>query len=144
MIAVDTSLLVYAYFEDLAEHQAARVALRSLHARRQRWAVPWPCVHEFVAVVTNPHRIQRPSTVADAWRAIDALTQNPGVDFLAEAGDHLPILRFLLDRPGVVGSRVHDARVAAICIGHGVSEIWTADRDFSRFPELRARNPLAS
>ncbi len=37
---------------------------------------------------------------------------------------------------------VHDARIAAICLAHGVSELWTADRDFSRFPELKARNPL--
>ena len=36
----------------------------------------------------------------------------------------------------------HDARVAALCIAHGVTEFWTADRDLSRFPELVARNPL--
>jgi predicted nucleic acid-binding protein len=37
---------------------------------------------------------------------------------------------------------VHDARVAAICIAHGVNEFWTVDRDFSRFPDLPTRNPL--
>jgi len=37
---------------------------------------------------------------------------------------------------------VHDARVAAICLAHGVRELLTADRDFSLFPELRTRNPL--
>jgi uncharacterized protein len=30
----------------------------------------------------------------------------------------------------VTGPKVHDARVAAICIGQGVSELWTVDRDF--------------
>jgi len=38
--------------------------------------------------------------------------------------------------------RVHDARVAALCIEHGVRELWTADRDFSRFASIRVRNPL--
>jgi hypothetical protein len=29
-----------------------------------------------------------------------------------------------------------------LCKVHGVTELWTADRDFSRFPGLRKRNPL--
>jgi uncharacterized protein len=37
---------------------------------------------------------------------------------------------------------VHDARIAALCAGHGVRELWTVDRDFSRFPGLTTRNPL--
>jgi uncharacterized protein len=40
------------------------------------------------------------------------------------------------------GGQIHDARIAAICLQHGVSELWTADRDFSRFPQLKTRNPL--
>jgi len=47
----------------------------------------------------------------------------------------------LVDPAGTRGGRVHDAQVAAICLDHGVKEIWTADRDFSRCP-LRTRNPL--
>jgi len=50
----------------------------------------------------------------------------------------------LLEAPGVVGPKVHDARVAAVCLGHGVEELWTADRDFSWFPELRTSNPLVA
>lgn len=36
----------------------------------------------------------------------------------------------------------HDSAVAAICLSHGVTELWTADRDYSFFPTLRTRNPL--
>jgi predicted nucleic acid-binding protein len=32
--------------------------------------------------------------------------------------------------------------VAAICLHNGISMLWTADRDFSRFPELKTSNPL--
>jgi hypothetical protein len=42
----------------------------------------------------------------------------------------------------VSGPQVHDARVAALCRLHGVRELWTADRDFSRFPGLKVKNPL--
>lgn len=53
-------------------------------------------------------------------------------------------MKSLLSRPYVVGPRVHDAKIAAICLQHGVTEFWSAERDFSRFPELRVRNPLTS
>ena len=43
---------------------------------------------------------------------------------------------------GLPGPMVHDAKVAALCLTHGVTEFWTADRDFSRFPSLPVRNPL--
>jgi hypothetical protein len=48
-------------------------------------------------------------------------------------------------RPGrVTGPVVHDARIAALCLAHGVRELWTADRDFGRFPALVTSNPLAA
>src|SRR5699024_9884608 len=56
--------------------------------------------------------------------------------------DYLDRLRSLVTDGRVVGPRVHDARIAAICLSHGISELWTADRDFSRFPALKTRNPL--
>jgi hypothetical protein len=42
----------------------------------------------------------------------------------------------------VAGPAVHDARIAALCLHHGVDELWTADRDFARFAPLRTRHPL--
>ena len=35
-------------------------------------------------------------------------------------------------------------RTRDICLSHGVNELWTADRDFSRFPELKTHNPLTA
>lgn len=38
---------------------------------------------------------------------------------------------------------VHDARIAALCLAHGIIEaLLTRDRDFSLFPELRTQNPF--
>jgi predicted nucleic acid-binding protein len=50
----------------------------------------------------------------------------------------------LMRVPGVTEARVHDVRIAAICLTHGVCELWTADRDFSDFPRLRTRNPVVA
>ena len=40
------------------------------------------------------------------------------------------------------GPLVHDARIAALCLSHGIKELLTADRDFGRFRDLKTRNPL--
>jgi hypothetical protein len=61
---------------------------------------------------------------------------------LHEGPSHFELLRDLVTAGKIEGSQIHDARIAAICLSHGVSELWTADRDFSRFPQLRVRNPL--
>jgi len=43
----------------------------------------------------------------------------------------------------VSGARIHDAWVAALYRQHGVHELWSTDRDFSRFAGLSVVNPLA-
>lgn len=52
MIAVDTNLLVYAHRKDSAWSQAARRCIRGLAEGRATWAIPWPCIHEFLAIAT--------------------------------------------------------------------------------------------
>jgi uncharacterized protein len=144
VIAVDTNVLVYAHREDSPHHEAALRALRLLTERGRSWALPWPCVHEFLAIVTHP-RIYRPaSSTEEALAAATDLMAMPGVRTLTEGPDHLSILGTLLAESGVVGAKVHDARIAALCLSHGVTELWTADRDFSFFAALKTRNPLVS
>lgn len=143
MIAVDTNVLVYAHREDSPHHAEALAALDALASGSAPWAVPWPCVHEFLAVVTRPRLYQPPSTAAQAMAAVEAIGRLPATTFLHETPDHLDVLAALLaDAPGVVGPRIHDARIAALCLANGVSELWSADRDFTWFPRLRVVNPL--
>ena len=82
------------------------------------------------------------STPAQAWRQIEAWTGSPSLHLLAENKDSLAVLKSLLTRPRVRGPVVHDARVVALCLAHGVSTLLTRDRDFSLFPELPCRNPF--
>jgi len=108
------------------------------------WAIPWPCVHEFLSIVTNPRIWRKPTTLKQALDQVEAWIESPGLTLLAETGDHWPALRETLSRTRTSGPKVHDARVAAIATTHGVRELWTADRDFSRFPNLTVVNPAAS
>ena len=144
MIAIDTNLLVYAHRRDAEWHQAAREAIAGLAEGSSAWAIPWPCLHEFLAIVTHA-RIYRPPTVLpQALAQVDAWLESPSLVLLSESDIHWQTLRVQVAAGHATGPRVHDARVASLCIAHGVREFWSADRDFSRFPGLRVRNPLVS
>lgn len=142
MIAVDTNILVYAHRADSLWNEAAREALRGLAEGRAPWAIPWPCVHEFLSTVTYPKVFSPPSTISEAIREVEAWLGSPSLTLLAESVSHWQDLARLLRESRIEGPRVHDARIAVICQSHGVRELWTADRDFGRFPKLKTRNPL--
>lgn len=142
MIAIDTNVLVYAHRADSAWHDAAAIAVRRLAEGTAPWAIPWPCVHEFLAIVTHPKIFRPPTPLANALDQVDAWLESPRAVLLAESGTHWPTLRAALEAGRISGPQVHDARIAALCIDHGIDELWTADRDFSRFTDVRVRNPL--
>jgi len=142
VIAVDTSIVVYAHREDAPHHAPARDALASLASDGRPWAVPWACLHEFLAIVTHRKVFDPPSPMDDALAAVSDLLALAGMQPLAELADHSVLLGELLTASKVSGAKVHDARVAAICLSHGVDTLWTADRDFSYFPSLHTANPL--
>jgi uncharacterized protein len=143
VIAVDTNILVHSHRSDSEWHQRAESRVRDLAEGRASWAIPWPCVHEFLAIVTHPRIWDPPTPLSAAIDQVDAWLESPSVTLLAEGPGHWSQLRDALTAGRVQGPKVHDARIAALCLDHGVRELWTADRDFSRFPLLRTSNPLA-
>jgi len=142
VIAVDTNILVYAHRRDLPQHATARDAVAGLATGRVPWAIPWPCVHEFVAIVTNPRIFRRPTEAAQALRQLRAWLGSPSASALGETERYLETFTQVVEHSGVTGGKVHDARIAALCLEHSVTLLWTADRDFGRFPALKTTNPL--
>jgi toxin-antitoxin system PIN domain toxin len=144
MIALDTNLLVYAHRRDSGWHGEASRHVADLAEGHAAWAIPWPCLHEFIAVVTHPRIFGPPSTLAEAIAQVEAWLESPSLVILSEGSTHWTTLRAALEQAKAIGPLVHDARVAALCREHGVRELWTADRDFGRFSDLPVRNPLVS
>jgi hypothetical protein len=142
VIVVDTNLLVYAHREDSECHQAARAVVESLRHQSAPWALPWPCVHELIGIATHPGLYRPASTLSEALGPLDALFASPSLQLLSESHGYFEELRAIATAAQLKGPRIHDARVAALCLHHGVRELWTADRDFSVFPQLTVRNPL--
>jgi toxin-antitoxin system PIN domain toxin len=142
MIAVDSNLLVYAHREDSSWHDAAYACLVDLAEGHAPWAIPWPCIHEFLAIVTHPRIYSPPTPLEKAIDQVEAWLKSPSIVLLSESEGYWLPFRSILQTGRVSGPQVHDARVAALCQQHGVRELWTADRDFGRFPGLNVRNPL--
>jgi len=84
LIAADTNILVYAHRADSEWHEQARSRIESLAQGRVSWGLPWPCIHEFLAIVSHPRIYDPPSTVVQALDQVDAWLESPVAEVLAE------------------------------------------------------------
>lgn len=142
MIALDTNILVYARREEAPHHRRAKEILQDFAEGDAPWALPWPCLYEFIRVVTHPKVFDPPSALGDILEDLDSLLQSPALTLLREGPRHALFMDRLLKSSQAVGNLVHDAHIAALIAEHGVRELWTADRDFARFSGIRVRNPF--
>lgn len=142
MIALDTNILVYAHRQDSPFHTAALNTLSRLGNGLAPWALPWPCLHEFLSIVTHPRIYNPPTPIETALAFLENWMQSPSLLLIGEGETHFARLARLARRAKLAGPSVHDARIAALCLAHGVDILYTADRDFSLFPDLKTFNPL--
>ncbi|MEZ5320430.1 MAG: TA system VapC family ribonuclease toxin [Vicinamibacterales bacterium] len=144
MRAIDTNVLVHAEMRSSPHHAVAIDLVRRLAEGPAPWAIPWPCVYEFLRVVTHPRVYHPPMPTAAAMKDLHAILASPSLVLLAETPRHAEVMSDVVARSGVTGNLLHDAHIAALCLEHGVSELLTGDRDFSRFKDLRTMNPFAA
>jgi toxin-antitoxin system PIN domain toxin len=142
LILVDTNLLIYAVNAAAPQHVAARSWLDERLSGAPRVGLPWTSLLAFLRLVTNPRVFQRPLSMADAWKQVDAWLGSGPAWVPSPTQRHAEILARLLAAPGVHGNLVPDAHLAALAIEHGL-ELNSTDGDFARFAGLKWRNPLA-
>jgi hypothetical protein len=141
--AVDTNILVYAEIISSAHHDRALGLLTELAGDPRPWAIPWPCIYEFLRVVTHPRVFHPPVPMERALSDLGQILGSPSLRLLSETPRHAEIMGRVLVGGNVSGNLTHDAHIAALCLEHGVSELLTGDRDFRRFPELSVVDPFA-
>ncbi len=142
MIAVDSNILIYAAHSNSPWHEEAETCLIQLAESDSPWAIPWPCIHECLGVITNPRAYKPSMTISDALDQIERWMESPSLRVIGESIGYWQRLRLLMQSGQIVGPMVHDAKIASICLHHGVDVLWSADRDFLRFPQLKTINPL--
>jgi hypothetical protein len=87
MIAVDTNILVYSHREDSSFYEPAFAAIKKLAESDTLWAIPWPAIHEFLAIVTHPRIYSPPTPIEDALLQVESWTACPTLSLIGEAGE---------------------------------------------------------
>ena len=142
MRALDTNVLVYSEIVGSRHHAAALEILTETAQGSHPWALPWPCVYEFLRVVTHPRVYHPPVPVEQALEDLDRILASPSLVLLAETERHSDLCLEIIRNANASGNLIHDAHIAALCLEHGVSELVTGDRDFTRFFGLQIHNPF--
>lgn len=142
MRAVDTNVLIFAEITSSRHHDRARALLEELAEGGRPWAIPWPCIYEFLRVVTHPRVFHPPVPPERALADITSVLSSPALRLLQETSRHPGILASVLRESAASGNLIHDAHIAALCIEHGVSVFLTGDRDFRRFSLLNVVDPF--
>jgi toxin-antitoxin system PIN domain toxin len=142
VIAIDTNVLVYARREETEQHEAALEILRGLAEGDEPWALPWPCVYEYLRVVSHSLVFDPPTDPVQALEDVESLMRSPSIVMLGEGPGHAGHMRRAILSGKTSGNMVFDAHIAALLLEHGVTTIVTADRDFSRFADLEVTDPF--
>jgi uncharacterized protein len=137
----DVNVLIYAHREDATEHDRYAAWLHELTSSAEPFAVADVVLARFLRIVTNPRIFELPTPMDTAVAFCQRLVDWPRASFIAPSRQHWDIFAGLCR--GIKGPLVSDAYIAALAMEHGC-ELITTNGDFSRFPGLRWRHPLAA
>ncbi len=144
MILVDANLLIYSFIEDFPQHRAAKSWLDSHLNGTEAVGMPWAALLAFVRIVSNPRFFEKPRTIQDAWRQVEAWLDVGTVWIPEPTASHRRIVGELLKHAGNDPNRVPDAHLAALAMEHELT-LYSSDKGFARFArftDLSWENPL--
>ena len=144
MQAVDTNILIHAEVASSQQHDPALKVLKGLAEGALPWGNPLALHLRVSASCHSSPVFHPPVPLKIALEDLRKLLASPSLFLLAETPRHLSVMDQVVSQSGATGNLVHDAHIVALCLEHGVSEIITGDRDFSRFAGLRIINPFTS
>ncbi|HEX3323576.1 MAG TPA: TA system VapC family ribonuclease toxin [Solirubrobacterales bacterium] len=141
--AIDTNILLYASNSRSEPFEAAHALVERLGRGPELLYVFWPVAMGFLRLSTNPAITDRPLSPSEALSSLGDLIERKHVRTPGEASNFLAVYREMA-AAGTRGNDVTDAHIAALMRQHGVSTIYTRDRDFRRFDGIRAEDPFAT
>jgi len=143
VILIDANLLIYAFDSTSPYHSSARAWLDEQLSGSSSVGIPWETIAAFLRIVTNPRIYPGAITLAAAWEQVEAWLQSDAAWIPLPSERQAPLLRELLQIPGLRANDVPDVHLAALAISHGLI-LCSADAGFARFPGLRWTNPLTT
>ncbi|MGD9647894.1 MAG: type II toxin-antitoxin system VapC family toxin [Pirellulales bacterium] len=138
---IDTGILLPAFDATCPEYRPIRRALRTLWSRQDRLIVALQNLAEFWNVSTRP--IDKNGYGLSVERVSKRLARIEQVcDVVTEDDDSFEVWKGLLVTYSVSGVAVHDARLAAVMLWHGIPTIVTLNaQDFRRYSGISAISP---
>lgn len=139
---IDVNILVYAADETVDQHPRARALLEWVVTSRSITYLFWPVVLGYLRIITNPAILRSPLTPGEAIADIDGLLARPQIVAAGETEQFWSRFKVVAASTPPKGNLVPDAHLVSLMGEHGVSTIWTNDRDFRKFDGIRAKNPF--
>ena len=140
--ALDANLLLYASDSASPFYERAVTFLERCAEGPELLYLPWPVVMAYLRIATHPAIFERPLSPDVAVANIESLLARPHVRPLGELDGFWPVYRRATAELVVRGNLVPDAHLVALLLQHGVTTLWTHDRDFRSFEGIRARDPF--
>jgi toxin-antitoxin system PIN domain toxin len=137
---LDVNVVLAAHRDDHPHFEVARAWLEDTLATRSPFSVPDLVAGSFLRVATNRRIFSVPTPVADAFRYLRALREQPSHAMLSPGPLHIELLERLCVDADARGDLIPDAQLAAIAIEHAC-DLVSFDRDFARFADLRWMRP---
>ena len=141
MIVLDANLLLYAYNSRAPNHAQARHWVEEVFSGTEAVGLPWQTVSAFLRIITNRQLIGERLSMEEAAAVVEEWAAMPVVHLLAPGVRHWAFFRRMLVEGKVSGPMTTDAQLAALTMENG-GVLYTADRDFARFPGLKWVDPL--
>lgn len=138
MLLLDVNVVLAAHREDHVHHAAVRPWFDEVLAGDDAFTVPTVVWASFLRLVTNWRIFEVPTPRSDAFAFVETTCAQPNHLLTGPGPRHLALLRRHCDEADAVGDLIPDAVIAAVASEHAC-EVATLDRDFARFPSIRAR-----
>jgi toxin-antitoxin system PIN domain toxin len=142
VIVVDANLLIYSYDTESPHHKKSRAWVEKIFSDIEPVGLPWQTVSAFLRVITNRRLPGSRLTVEQAIEIVEAWLEQPNIRIIVAGDDHWSVLKRMIMEGRATGPLVSDAELVALTVEYG-AVLYTADRDFARFPGLRWKNPLS-
>jgi predicted nucleic acid-binding protein len=142
LVLADTGILLRLLDRSDPEHPSIRTALRFLRSQGHALVMSAQNVAEFWNVCTRPSTARGGYglSVPETARRVRLLERV--FSLLPDAPASYPLWKQLVTDHGIQGVQVHDARLVALMLAHGLTTILTLNTaDLQRYPGITAVSP---
>ena len=138
---IDSNVLISSYDETEEQHERSYALVEKAMNREVEAAVAHQNLLEYLAVVTNPKRVEHPLSPEEALKNIDMYISSLNV--ISPKSTTVALLQRLLKAKPVTKGKVFDLYLVATALDNDIAQICTWNTaDFEGIPQIEAVTPV--